>query len=114
MIQARVHRKRKLEDECSLPNKKSFSDDSILNRSMLEESAIRKNSEGGMGYIRNVCVTPSGHVSSTGEKKTPRSVIPSKENPPPEMTEWLLQFLVSLVTDHLIKTFKTMLVFILL
>ncbi|XP_026476912.1 F-box/WD repeat-containing protein 7-like [Ctenocephalides felis] len=93
MIQARVHRKRKLEDECSLPNKKSFSDDSILNRSMLEESAIRKNSEGGMGYIRNVCVTPSGHVSSTGEKKTPRSVIPSKENPPPEMTEWLLQFL---------------------
>uniref|UniRef100_A0A336JZJ6 CSON008468 protein n=1 Tax=Culicoides sonorensis TaxID=179676 RepID=A0A336JZJ6_CULSO len=27
-----------------------------------------------------------------GEKKTPRSVIPTKDNPPPELSDWLIQF----------------------
>lgn len=37
-------------------------------------------------------MTPTSSTSSLGEKKTPRSVIPTKDNPPPELQEWLVQF----------------------
>ncbi|XP_063698553.1 F-box/WD repeat-containing protein 7 [Culicoides brevitarsis] len=39
-----------------------------------------------------VTTTPTSTGSFYGEKKTPRSVIPTKDNPPPELSEWLLQF----------------------
>lgn len=39
-----------------------------------------------------VTTTPTSSGSLYGEKKTPRSVIPTKDNPPPELSEWLIQF----------------------
>lgn len=39
-----------------------------------------------------VTTTPTSSGSIYGEKKTPRSVIPTKDNPPPELSEWLIQF----------------------
>ncbi|XP_021699270.1 F-box/WD repeat-containing protein 7 isoform X1 [Aedes aegypti] len=39
----------------------------------------------------NLASTPTTS-SALGERKTPRSVIPTKDNPPPELNEWLLQF----------------------
>lgn len=39
-----------------------------------------------------VTTTPTSSGSFYGEKKTPRSVIPTKDNPPPELSEWLIQF----------------------
>ncbi|XP_055621722.1 F-box/WD repeat-containing protein 7 [Toxorhynchites rutilus septentrionalis] len=38
----------------------------------------------------NLTQTPTS--SSLGERKTPRSIIPTKDNPPPELNEWLQQF----------------------
>ncbi|XP_058066392.1 F-box/WD repeat-containing protein 7 [Anopheles bellator] len=38
----------------------------------------------------NMATTPTSSVS--GERKTPRTIIPTKDNPPPELNEWLLQF----------------------
>ncbi|XP_052859923.1 F-box/WD repeat-containing protein 7, partial [Anopheles cruzii] len=38
----------------------------------------------------NIATTPTSSVS--GERKTPRTIIPTKDNPPPELNEWLLQF----------------------
>lgn len=37
-------------------------------------------------------MTPTSSTSSLCDKKTPRSVIPTKDNPPPELQEWLQQF----------------------
>ncbi|XP_062544296.1 F-box/WD repeat-containing protein 7 isoform X2 [Armigeres subalbatus] len=39
----------------------------------------------------NLTSTPTSS-SALGERKTPRSVIPTKDNPPPELNDWLLQF----------------------
>lgn len=39
----------------------------------------------------NLMSTPTS-CSSLGERKTPRSVIPTKDNPPPELNAWLQQF----------------------
>ncbi|XP_065076017.1 F-box/WD repeat-containing protein 7-like [Ochlerotatus camptorhynchus] len=39
----------------------------------------------------NLTTTPTSS-SSLGERKTPRSVIPTKDNPPPELNDWLQQF----------------------
>ncbi|XP_062708216.1 F-box/WD repeat-containing protein 7-like isoform X2 [Aedes albopictus] len=39
----------------------------------------------------NLTSTPTTS-SALGERKTPRSVIPTKDNPPPELNEWLMQF----------------------
>lgn len=38
----------------------------------------------------NLTTTPTS--SSLGERKTPRSIIPTKDNPPPELNDWLTQF----------------------
>uniref|UniRef100_A0A1Q3G0W2 F-box/WD repeat-containing protein 7 n=1 Tax=Culex tarsalis TaxID=7177 RepID=A0A1Q3G0W2_CULTA len=38
----------------------------------------------------NLMSTPTS--SSLGERKTPRSIIPTKDNPPPELNDWLMQF----------------------
>lgn len=38
----------------------------------------------------NLTSTPTS--SSLGERKTPRSIIPTKDNPPPELNDWLMQF----------------------
>lgn len=38
----------------------------------------------------NLASTPTS--STLGERKTPRSIIPTKDNPPPELNEWLQQF----------------------
>ncbi|XP_055611353.1 F-box/WD repeat-containing protein 7 [Uranotaenia lowii] len=38
----------------------------------------------------NLTSTPTS--SSMGERKTPRSIIPTKDNPPPELNDWLMQF----------------------
>uniref|UniRef100_A0A7G3A8T8 Putative cdc4 n=1 Tax=Lutzomyia longipalpis TaxID=7200 RepID=A0A7G3A8T8_LUTLO len=37
------------------------------------------------------CVTTSPSTSG-GERRTPRSIIPTKDNPPPELNDWLVQF----------------------
>ncbi|XP_049293678.1 F-box/WD repeat-containing protein 7 [Anopheles funestus] len=38
----------------------------------------------------NIITTPTS--STLGERKTPRTIIPTKDNPPPELNEWLMQF----------------------
>uniref|UniRef100_A0A8W7PAS8 F-box/WD repeat-containing protein 7 n=1 Tax=Anopheles coluzzii TaxID=1518534 RepID=A0A8W7PAS8_ANOCL len=38
----------------------------------------------------NIATTPTS--STLGERKTPRTIIPTKDNPPPELCEWLMQF----------------------
>uniref|UniRef100_A0A182T7U9 Uncharacterized protein n=1 Tax=Anopheles maculatus TaxID=74869 RepID=A0A182T7U9_9DIPT len=38
----------------------------------------------------NITTTPTS--STLGERKTPRTIIPTKDNPPPELCEWLMQF----------------------
>ncbi|XP_058456819.1 F-box/WD repeat-containing protein 7 [Malaya genurostris] len=38
----------------------------------------------------NLTSTPTS--STMGERKTPRSIIPTKDNPPPEVNDWLQQF----------------------
>uniref|UniRef100_A0A182MFH7 F-box/WD repeat-containing protein 7 n=1 Tax=Anopheles culicifacies TaxID=139723 RepID=A0A182MFH7_9DIPT len=38
----------------------------------------------------NIITTPTS--STLGERKTPRTIIPTKDNPPPELSEWLMQF----------------------
>ncbi|XP_050076109.1 F-box/WD repeat-containing protein 7 [Anopheles maculipalpis] len=38
----------------------------------------------------NITTTPTS--STLGERKTPRTIIPTKDNPPPELNEWLMQF----------------------
>ncbi|XP_055532445.1 F-box/WD repeat-containing protein 7 [Wyeomyia smithii] len=38
----------------------------------------------------NLTSTPTS--STMGERKTPRSIIPTKDNPPPELNDWLQQF----------------------
>uniref|UniRef100_A0A182PB69 F-box/WD repeat-containing protein 7 n=1 Tax=Anopheles epiroticus TaxID=199890 RepID=A0A182PB69_9DIPT len=38
----------------------------------------------------NMATTPTS--STLGERKTPRTIIPTKDNPPPELSEWLMQF----------------------
>lgn len=47
--------------------------------------------------IRKLCTptitSPSSITSSAvSEKRTPRSIIPTRDNPPPELSDWLLQF----------------------
>lgn len=40
-------------------------------------------------------LTQTPTSSSLGERKTPRSIIPTKDNPPPELNDWLQQFQVN-------------------
>lgn len=71
------HRKRKITECRSTPTNDG-------KRAMFSPRAIFSQSSPNLSSIS----TPTSH----SEKKTPRSVIPTKDNPPPELSEWLLQF----------------------
>ncbi|XP_067004294.1 F-box/WD repeat-containing protein 7 [Anabrus simplex] len=71
-INPRTWRKRKLEVQNGFPCKKLFPEEKTV------ASSLKKKSLDGCIPLEKV--------------KVPRSVIPSKDNPPPEMTEWLYQF----------------------
>lgn len=73
-----LQRKRKLDHQNGLPNKKSLPE---------IKTAKTPPSEGSARYSMEV------DSSGTGDKlKSPRAVIPTKDNPPPEMADWLSQF----------------------
>lgn len=89
----RIHRKRKLTENRNLFGDNMCCGDTTpggRKRFALENSALSPN------------LTPSSHLvtspsifSNTSllmERRTPRSIIPTKDNPPPELFDWLLQF----------------------
>lgn len=74
-------RKRKLDVNNGFPNKKNISEE----RSELGSPLLNnENTPGGTSSFR------SGSSSTFGSRT--RSLIPTKDNPPPEMPNWLLQF----------------------
>ncbi|CAG2058128.1 unnamed protein product, partial [Timema podura] len=69
---SRTWRKRKLEVQNGFPSKKLFPEDKTV------ASSLKKKTHEGCIPLEKV--------------KVQRSVIPSKDNPPPEMYDWLYQF----------------------
>lgn len=86
----RIHRKRKLTENRNLFGENMCCGDQSTpggrKRLALENSSMSPN------------LTPSTHLITSPssifsmERRTPRSIIPTKDNPPPELHDWLLQF----------------------
>ncbi|XP_053675524.1 F-box/WD repeat-containing protein 7 [Anopheles nili] len=53
-------------------------------------SAIGTTPRSSLRSPLNIATTPTS--STLGERKTPRTIIPTKDNPPPALHDWLLQF----------------------
>nr|CAD7262741.1 unnamed protein product [Timema shepardi] len=78
---SRTWRKRKLEVQNGFPSKKLFPEDKTVALS------LKKKTHEGCIPLEKV--------------KVQRSVIPSKDNPPPEMNDWLYQFQLRIINEPL-------------
>ncbi|XP_053666603.1 F-box/WD repeat-containing protein 7 [Anopheles marshallii] len=56
----------------------------------LSNSGVSTTPRSSLRSPMNIITTPTS--STLGERKTPRTIIPTKDNPPPELNEWLMQF----------------------
>ncbi|XP_053685291.1 F-box/WD repeat-containing protein 7 [Sabethes cyaneus] len=63
-----------------------------LNFSSRKRLALDSNSSPRTSLLSPSTLTSTPTSSILGERKTPRSIIPTKDNPPPELNDWLQQF----------------------
>lgn len=79
-----------------IPRKRKLTEQSMIHAAT--ESPITLGGNRKRLALESVSTPPSAHLatpkssSSSHEKRTPRLIIPTKDNPPPELMEWLLQF----------------------
>lgn len=61
-------------------------------------SYINSAKSGYLGSSFSLDGSNNGSAQNTPNDKLRRAVIPTKDNPPPEMSEWLVQFQVCCIT----------------
>lgn len=89
----RIHRKRKLTENRNLFGENMCCGETTpggRKRLALENSALSPNLTPTSHLITNPSIF--SNTSLLMERRTPRSIIPTKDNPPPELHDWLLQF----------------------
>lgn len=85
-------RKRKLDAQGGFPCKKLFPEDKTVSSKCTSTVSSDKGTCAMQSASTQTGQT-SCYVSSSGDKpKQSRSVIPTKDNPPPGMNEWLSEF----------------------
>jgi F-box/WD-40 domain protein 7 len=87
----KIQRKRKLTEQSSMIHVTESPIALSSNRKRMALDAASSHSLLSPMSSQNLATTPKSAASMLSDKRTPR-LIPTKENPPPELMEWLLTF----------------------